>query len=154
MFLDERFWSKVNKTDTCWMWTAAKVSGYGIFAMLGKNFQAHRLAYADAHDGLTASLPMLDHVCHDNACPGGVTCPHRACVNPAHLIPTTHRANLLRSPQTLAAQFAAKTHCPQNHPYDEANTYIYKGRRICRECGRKRAREYQRKKRGLTGVDL
>jgi hypothetical protein len=34
---------------------------------------------------------------------------------------------------------AARTHCPQGHPYDEENT-LYRGgrrnRRLCRECNR------------------
>jgi hypothetical protein len=29
---------------------------------------------------------------------------------------------------------AAKTHCPQGHPYDEGNTYVWSGRRRCRTC--------------------
>lgn len=28
----------------------------------------------------------------------------------------------------------AKTHCPRGHPYDEANTRLYQGRRYCRSC--------------------
>lgn len=43
-----------------------------------------------------------------------------------------------------------RTHCPQGHPYDEENTIHAKGRRQCRECGRARAREYQRRKRGAV----
>lgn len=42
---------------------------------------------------------------------------------------------------------AIKTHCPQGHPYDAANTYICKdGRRMCRTClrERNRARQEQR----------
>jgi hypothetical protein len=40
---------------------------------------------------------------------------------------------------------AAKTHCPQGHPYDEANTYRNsKGGRECRTCIR--ARQQQRRK--------
>lgn len=31
---------------------------------------------------------------------------------------------------------AAKTHCPSNHPYDDANTRMYQGRRYCRACKR------------------
>lgn len=27
-----------------------------------------------------------------------------------------------------------KTHCPRNHPYDEANTYLDRGHRVCRKC--------------------
>lgn len=36
-----------------------------------------------------------------------------------------------------------KTHCPQGHAYDTANTYITRaGHRICRECKRRSDREY------------
>lgn len=28
----------------------------------------------------------------------------------------------------------AKTHCPQGHPYDEANTHHYRNRRYCKAC--------------------
>ena len=31
---------------------------------------------------------------------------------------------------------ARKTHCPQGHPYDEANTRVYQGRRYCKACHR------------------
>lgn len=31
-----------------------------------------------------------------------------------------------------------KTHCPQGHPYDEANTRLYQGRRYCKACNRYR----------------
>lgn len=41
--------------------------------------------------------------------------------------------NTLRG-ETLAAANLAKTHCPQGHPYDEANTQWYSGRRYCRGC--------------------
>lgn len=33
---------------------------------------------------------------------------------------------------------AEKTHCPQGHPYDEANTYRSNGHRQCRTCRRQR----------------
>lgn len=43
---------------------------------------------------------------------------------------------------------ASKTHCPQNHPYDEANTYLLPGRphRICRTCRAAYQRDYKRKR--------
>lgn len=31
---------------------------------------------------------------------------------------------------------ARRTHCPQGHPYDEANTRHYAGRRYCKACHR------------------
>lgn len=43
---------------------------------------------------------------------------------------------------------ASKDRCPSGHPYDEANTYVYPGRRAhrgCLVCIRRHAREYRKK---------
>ena len=46
--------------------------------------------------------------------------------------------------------FANRTHCPQGHPYDEANTYwTPTGHRECRACGNLKSK--QRKKRQRQG---
>lgn len=40
-----------------------------------------------------------------------------------------------------------KTHCPQGHPYDAENTLYVQDRRnyrVCRACGRERARQYRK----------
>lgn len=43
---------------------------------------------------------------------------------------------------------AKKTHCPQGHRFTPENTYVYRGRRNCRECRRDdNRRYYERKKR-------
>lgn len=127
----ENFWMNVNKTDTCWIWTRGKSRGYGM-VMWDRMRGAHVVAWLLTH-GEWPDAP-LDHVCHNNTdCPGGDTCPHRACVNPAHLEPKDQRANLLASPLTLAAKNVVKTHCPKNHPYDGVNSH---GARICKTCHR------------------
>lgn len=39
----------------------------------------------------------------------------------------------------MASAQSARTHCPQGHPYDEANTMVRgNGRRVCRTCARAR----------------
>ena len=40
----------------------------------------------------------------------------------------------------------AKTHCPQGHPYNDANTYRdpHRNNRLCRVCTRERKREHRR----------
>src|SRR5688500_648059 len=45
--LAERFWEKVEKTDTCWLWRARTMPrGYGVVGIgTGKTFLAHRVAY-------------------------------------------------------------------------------------------------------------
>jgi hypothetical protein len=87
-------------------------------------------AYRITYETLVGPVPNgleLDHLCRV-----------RACVNPGHLEPVTHRVNTLRG-ETVAARNARATHCPAGHPYDEVNTYADRlGRRSCRECCRRR----------------
>jgi hypothetical protein len=160
---EERFWPRVDKNGPpppgdpemgpCWLWTGGTSEGYGMFSLAGKQVKAHRRAYI----WLVGEIPedlQLDHVCHSVStaiCAGGEDCMHRRCVNPAHLEPVTGLVNFLRglSPHAINA---AKTHCPQNHEYDEENTYQYQGQRRCRECARQRCLEwYYRQKDGGPG---
>lgn len=90
--LPQTFWAKVEKTDTHWLWTGAHQSrGYGSFAIAGKTYQAHRLAYETAYgpipDGLT-----IDHLCRVPS-----------CVNPEHLEAVSLAENNRRG---AAAQWA------------------------------------------------
>lgn len=119
----ERFWSRVDRSGACWLWTAGRNNyGYGAFyPSKGNQVLAHRFAY----ELLVGPIPeglQIDHVCRV-----------RACVNPEHLECVTSKENTLRgvSPSALCA---AKTHCPRGHEYDEANTRLYRGKRYCRAC--------------------
>lgn len=130
----ERFWSKVDygADDECWLWTGAIGNGYGRFTIGRKEVRAHRWAYEALVGPVPPSLD-IDHLCRV-----------RACVNPAHLEPVSRRENLLRG-DTITARNAARTHCPQGHPYDESNTKRRRGGRECRRCAadserRRRAR--------------
>jgi hypothetical protein len=77
----QRFWDKVRKTETCWLWTASKRNkGYGAFCYVrsGKTIheRAHRYAY-ELHKG-----PIPNGMCVLHDCPDG---DNPACVNPDHL---------------------------------------------------------------------
>lgn len=149
----EHFWSKVDRSggpDACWPWTLSVNSvGYGQYnnKAAGRN-TTHTYAYRQSHGEIPEGL-HVDHKCHneDLSCSGGKECPHRRCCNPAHLEAVTTAVNLERAngPRVRGNQ---KTHCPQNHEYNEANTmWIKKVRRgktydtrMCRTCNRDRAR--------------
>lgn len=132
----------------CWEWTGnVNASGYGIVKRerTTRGERAHRVVYRLLVGPVSDALD-LDHVCHDPVvCTLGVGCPHRRCVNPAHVTPATRRANTLRGGGPSAMN-ARKTHCPQGHPYDEVNTSVRKrGSRDCRQCHRD---EMQRRRNG------
>lgn len=138
--LSERFWAKVEVRggDDCWPWIGVvKKSGYAQIKVGRQMKSAHRVAWEITNGPIPEGM-VLDHICHGGNCPGGRVCPHRSCCNPGHLRPTSSSDNTLRSPQTLPARHAARTHCPQGHPYDDLNTRLYQGRRYCRECLRQR----------------
>lgn len=75
--INERFWSKVEKTGpaNCWIWRGAKhPSGHGRFycPAYGESY-AHRVAYILAH----GPIPVEAWILH--------RCNNPACVNPHHL---------------------------------------------------------------------
>jgi hypothetical protein len=93
-------------------------------------------------------------------CPEGQQVRHRNG-NPmdptaSNLTYGTHGQNQLDSIAHGTHVQARKTHCPQGHPYDEANTYrspSAKSYRQCRTCVRAGARaRYQRAKAAQVGV--
>lgn len=140
-----RLMAKVQKQEGgCWIWTGfITPQGYGACGYRGKrNTLAHRAIYLELvgpiPDGLT-----LDHLCHtrDLACLGGVSCPHRRCVNPEHMEPVSNAENNSRG------VFARKTHCPRGHPYSGPNlNYTKHGSRICRTCANMKSLEQHKRK--------
>jgi len=82
---EQRFWAKVSKTDTCWVWTAGinRKTGYARFAIRhGEMMDGHRYSY-ELHHGPIPEGYDVHHTCHV-----------RHCVNPAHLEAVTRSENL------------------------------------------------------------
>lgn len=147
---EERFWPKVNKTETCWLWTGAQSSdGYGSFHLSHKGDQprmvgAHRFAY----ELLVGPIPeglVLDHI--------AALCPNRHCVKviadndgPAHLEPVTQPENIRRG----VVVRSRKTHCRNGHPWVPETTYLNRrGFRVCVICRRINEARYRQKLRRL-----
>lgn len=118
----DRFWSKVQKADECWMWDAARTRwGYGYFYADGRLQHAHRVAFELVRGPIARDLE-IDHLCRV-----------KACVNPAHLEPVTGTENRRRE---MADRERVRA-CPRGHAYTPENTYTDpRGGRRCRMCMR------------------
>jgi hypothetical protein len=150
--IDERFWSKVDQAggpEACWPWLAGKVpDGYGSFRAdsQGGCRGAHRVSYELTCGPIPDGL-VIDHLCHTNStdCPSDASCPHRGCVNPAHLEAVTVAENNRRSYANASALHRSRTHCDAGHPFNEENTFLRSdGGRRCRICYRAAIRDANR----------
>jgi len=63
-----RFWAKVKKTDTCWVWTAGtSYYGYGSFHYMGKQVSASRFSYILHYGDIPDGMDVL-HKCDNPPC--------------------------------------------------------------------------------------
>ena len=108
----ERFYAKVDKTDTCWNWTGAvtanrnHTNGYGFFNINKRPFYAHRLAVLMEQGYLTDGL-VVHHMCQNTL-----------CVNPDHLQEITNQENIWQSPNFSGNnnnKYATKSICKYGH---------------------------------------
>jgi hypothetical protein len=80
----DKFWSRVTRSDGCWLWTAAKTSDhYGQMQFNGKVQYAHRISFALTYGEIKHGL----FVCH--------RCDNPTCVRPDHLFLGTHSDNMV-----------------------------------------------------------
>ena len=82
-YIMDRFFSKVEKTDSCWIWKGATrdKNGYGAIKVDGKVVSTHRYAY----EKINGNIPNKLDISH--------TCNNQLCVNPEHLISVTRKQN-------------------------------------------------------------
>tara|TARA_R110002153_G_C12999657_1_gene464928 strand:- start:27 stop:557 length:531 start_codon:yes stop_codon:yes gene_type:complete len=119
-----RFLAKVDKTSSCWNWTAyCSPDGYGRFWDKSKQLQAHRYSYSVFVGNLIEGL-TIDHLCSN-----------RKCVNPSHLEQVTAAENIKRA-------FRKITHCKDGHELDGVSKRGGHTNRFCKTCRDKRSAEY------------
>lgn len=138
----QRFLSKVEKTDTCWIWTGYKTkTGYGTFKFKYYPHPAHRFSYQI----FKGEIPKGLHICH--------SCDNPSCVNPEHLWTGTAQQNMIDCVQKGRHKETRKTHCLRGHEYTPENTKTYKNQpwRYCRTCRNITARKlyWSKKERDL-----
>ena len=118
--IEERFWSKVRRTNRCWLWIGAVgTNGYGFIRIRDRRAKrppkgipndfihlshilAHRLSYYIHH----GSIPPGKIVCHH--------CNVKICVNPNHIYSGTYSDNAhdtIKSGKNIG-----KNHWARKHP--------------------------------------
>jgi hypothetical protein len=109
--LTDKFWAKVNKTQTCWLWTGKIDDGYGraYLTHTKQLYLVHRALFAIFKEPIRKGL-VVDHLCKV-----------RACCNPKHLRQVTISENTKGHATT-----AFKEICPNGHFLigDDAEVYF------------------------------
>ena len=119
------------KPNGCLEWTGATHrQGYGQIGVDGKTWLTHRFAWTVNKGPIPPGIKVL-HRCDNPPC----------CDTDKCLFLGTQGDNVIDMAAKGRHGMSLKTHCPQKHLYDEANTRVNpNGSRECRLCNRDKAR--------------
>ena len=136
---EARFWARVEKTDTCWLWLGSRNDeGYGSLQVDRMETKAHRYAYLL----LVGPIPegqVIDH-----------TCLVKNCVNPNHLRPLTQKDNskaYWRDQRGLCRNGLHDVSDPANHVIWKRGDIPSVRCKACVEASEKRKAQRRREKR-------
>lgn len=116
----ERFWSRVERTDTCWLWKGwlDEKSRRGRFVLNGIHMTAPRAAWIIMNGPLADDLVIMH------------TCDNPPCVRPDHLKPGTHQENMDDMSRKKRAPVYQHPHRYRNRPRNPNAKTPYKYRPI------------------------
>ena len=140
---EQRFWAKVRKTKTCWLWTGPRHEyGHPQFKIGGSNVMVYRFSYELARGSIPEGK-VLDHLCRVPW-----------CVNPDHLDPVENSENVLRGIGPGAIN-KRKTHCIRGHELvPRPSQPQYRHCPICREVKQRERRARQGDKQASPAITL
>lgn len=133
--IENRFWVRVKKTDTCWLWTGTKTrGGYGRVWFNKRNQPVTKIAWLLTYG---EKFPEGLDACHK--------CDNPSCVRPDHIFPGTALDNMRDAKRKgrlnlkgleLGNRFKTQTHCKRGHEFTPDNTYVHirGGGRLVRNC--------------------
>ena len=110
----DRFWSHVEKTDECWIWTGrVNNQGYGQLSIPGgkRYILAHRFSYELVHGAIMPTVFCLHR------------CDRPTCVNPAHLwlgSQTDNIRDMIDKGRSRAQRYPVQDH-PERYARGERN---------------------------------
>lgn len=130
----DKLFSRLYKNVDC-ICVAGSVGSHGYTSLFtGKNILSHRFSYEFFVGAIPKGL-VIDHLCNN-----------RVCIEPTHLIVTTHQENILRGNGATAIN-ARKPNCPKGHEYTPHGK-----RRYCRSCYINYMREYHQKRKMVEEI--
>jgi hypothetical protein len=125
---------RVESSDGCWRTNGARNrQGYGVIGVRRADGKIrNRYLHCVAYEEFVGPIPDGLEVHHE--------CHQRDCFRPAHLLPVSHRENMLLNSYTGGK--ARQTSCIHGHPLLDPNLYVRpNGTRACKTCRRRRCRE-------------
>lgn len=122
------YWTRVNKTASCWLWTGAKTSaGYGDVVFQRKHILAHRFSWALQNGGIPKGLLALHK------------CDTPLCVRPDHLFLGTDADNMADAVAKGRANRITRAKLTEDQVREIRATYWFKN---CRSNAHELAAKY------------